>query len=128
MKLLLDTHAFMWWDSNSKELSAQAYAACTDPANVMYLSVASVWEIQIKVQIGKLKLRASLASIIEHQQRTNQMQILPIAVEHVLALDPLPPHHRDPFDRILVAQANEDGATLVSNDPIISKYPVNVLW
>lgn len=128
MKLLLDTHAFIWWDSQSSSLSSKALAACTDPANELFLSLASVWEMQIKVQLGKLKLRAPLAGIIEEQERTNRIGILQIAIGHVFAVGKLPPLHRDPFDRMLIAQANEDGARLVSNDPLISQYPVKVLW
>jgi PIN domain nuclease of toxin-antitoxin system len=128
MKLLLDTHAFMWWDSRSKRLSPRAYAACADPANHILLSVASVWEIQIKIQLGKLKLHAPLPAVIERQQQTNRIEILQITVAHVLAIDNLPQIHRDPFDRVLVAQANEEGARLVTGDPILSQYPVDVLW
>ena len=128
MKLLLDTHAFIWWDSQSSSLSSKARAACTDPANELFLSLASVWEMQIKVQLGKLQLRAPLARIIEEQERTNRIGILQISIGHVFAVGKLPPLHRDPFDRLLVAQAIEEGARLVSNDPLISQYPVTVLW
>jgi len=128
MNLLLDTHAFIWWDSQSSSLSSKARAACTDPANELFLSLASVWEMQIKVQLGKLQLRAPLARIIEEQERTNRIGILQISIGHVFAVGKLPPLHRDPFDRLLVAQAIEEGARLVSNDPLISQYPVTVLW
>ncbi len=127
MKLLLDTHAFMWWDSQSSQLSPRALVGCSDPANDLLLSAASVWEMQIKAQLGKLQLRAPLAKIIS-DQRANGIIILEVAVEHVLGLGSLPPIHRDPFDRLLVVQANEEGALLVSNDPIIRQYPVKVLW
>ena len=128
MKLLLDTHAFIWWDSQSSQLSAKALAACADPANELLLSVASVWEMQIKVQLGKLQLRAPLARIIEEQQQTNRIRILPISVDHVFAVGDLPPLHRDPFDRLLIAQTIAERLSLVSNDPLISQYPVRVLW
>jgi PIN domain nuclease of toxin-antitoxin system len=127
MKLLLDTHAFIWWDSQASRLSARALAACSDLANDLLLSAASVWEMQIKVQLGKLQLRAPLAKIIA-DQRANGIGILAITMEHVIAIASLPPLHRDPFDRILVAQTNEEGAWLVSNDPIIRQYPVKTLW
>ncbi len=128
MKLLLDTHAFIWWDSQSSRLSARALAACADSANELLVSVASIWEMQIKVQLGKLQLRAPLARIIEEQERTNRIGILQISIVHVFAVGKLPPLHRDPFDRMLVAQANAEVASLVSNDPLISQYPVKVLW
>ena len=108
MKLLLDTHAFIWWDSKASRLSPRALAACSDPANELLLSTASLWEMQIKIQLGKLQLRTPLANIIA-DQRANGIGILAVTVEHVLAIGNLPPVHRDPFDRILVAQTNEEG-------------------
>ena len=87
MRLLLDTHAFIWWDSQSSRLSAKALAACADPANELLLSVASVWEMQIKVQLGKLQLRAPLARIIEEQERTNRIRIFQISIDHVFGLE-----------------------------------------
>ena len=86
MKLLLDTHAFIWWDSQSSRLSPQALAACTDPGNELFLSLASVWEMQIKVQLGKLQLRAPLARIVEEQERTNRIRVLQISIDHVFAV------------------------------------------
>jgi PIN domain nuclease of toxin-antitoxin system len=100
MKLSLDTRAFIWWDSQSSRLSARVLAACADPANELLLSVANVWEMQIKVQLGKLQLRAPLARIIEEQERTNRIRILQISIDHVLAVGNLLPLHRDPFDRL----------------------------
>jgi len=84
--------------------------------------------MQIKIQLGKLKLGLPLAELIENQQRVNSLEILPIGLEHVLGLDQLPPVHKDPFDRLLVAQANIEGASLVTNDPFMANYPVNVIW
>src|SRR6185312_2244570 len=109
MKLLLDTHTCMWWDSNPAQLSPIALAALTDPANEVWLSVTSVWEIVIKVQIGKLILRQPLADIIKRQM-ANRLRILVVAPEHALAVEGLPAIHKDPFDRMLIAQANVEGA------------------
>lgn len=128
MKLLLDTHAFIWWDSEPVRLSSRALALCQDSENMLLLSVASTWEMQIKLQIGKLKLGLALAELIENQQRINSLEILPIGLEHVLALDQLPPIHKDPFDRLLVAQASVERASLVTNDPVMANHPVNVIW
>jgi PIN domain nuclease of toxin-antitoxin system len=128
MKVLLDTHAFIWWDSDSAKLSPQARAACQDRANLVLLSVASVWEMQIKLQLGKLHLRLPLADVVGEQQQTNEIQVLPVALGHVLALQNLPAHHRDPFDRLLIAQANAEEAVLISHDPVFAHYPVKVLW
>lgn len=128
MKLLLDTHAFIWWDSEPHKLSAFALAHLQSPTNLILLSVASIWEMQIKHQLGKLPLRLPLADIINGQQQSNGIVLLPVLAEHVLALDQLPSHHKDPFDRLLLAQANSEMATLVSKDPLIAAYPVNLLW
>lgn len=128
MKLLLDTHAFIWWDSEPTKLSPKALTLCQDRQNVLVLSVVSLWEMQIKVQLGKLRLALPLKEIVGSQQETNKVQILPVTLAHVLALESLPSHHRDPFDRLLVAQATVEEAVLVSGDPNIAKYPVQVVW
>jgi PIN domain nuclease of toxin-antitoxin system len=128
MKLLLDTHTFIWWDSEPARLSPQALALCQDRQNVLLLSVVSVWEMQIKLQLGKLRLALPLKEIIETQQQTNSIEILPVTLAHVLALENLPAYHKDPFDRLLVAQAMVEGAVLVSGDPNIAKYAVQVVW
>ena len=128
MKVLLDTHAFIWWDSNPTKLSPQALAVCQDQTNQVFLSVASVWEMQIKLQVEKLHLDFPLAEIIENQQQTNNIQILPVALGHVLALRDLPLVHKDPFDRILIAQARTEAAVLVSHDSVFADYEVNLLW
>jgi PIN domain nuclease of toxin-antitoxin system len=127
MKLLLDTHAFIWWDSDPAQLSAPALAALRDPANEVWLSVTSVWEMVIKAQLGKLALRLPLAVIVA-QQQANGLQILPVTLAHSLAVEGLPAIHKDPFDRLLVAQANIEGADLVSTDQVIRQYSVRVLW
>ena len=128
MKLLLDTHAFIWWDNEPAKLSPRVLALCQDRTNSLLLSVASVWEMQIKLQLGKLKLNLPLVEIIETQQQRNNIEVLPVALAHVLALQDLPPHHKDPFDRLLIAQANVEGATRLCNDPVFAKYGVNALW
>ena len=128
MKVLLDTHAFIWWDSDPTKLSPQARAACEDRANVVLLRVASAWEMQIKLQLGKLDLRLPLAEVIASQQHTNDIQLLSVALEHILALQDLPAYHKDPFDRLLITQANLEEAVLISHDPVFAHYPVKMLW
>lgn len=128
MRLLLDTLAFIWWDSNPTKLTPRVRALCEDPTNTLLLSVASIWEMQIKCQLGKLTLALPLADLVANQQKTNRIQVLPISLAHVLALDSLSPLHRDPFDRLLITQAIAEDATLVSRDPVFSDYPVNILW
>lgn len=128
MKLLLDTHTFISWDSEPSKLSPQALALCQDRSNSILFSAASAWEMQIKIQLGKLKLALPLAQMIESQSQANGMQVLAITLTHVLALENLPAHHKDPFDRLLIAQAKAEDAVLVSGDPVFQKYPVQVLW
>jgi PIN domain nuclease of toxin-antitoxin system len=128
MKLLLDTHTFIWWDSEPGRLSPRVLALCQDRENVVLFSVASAWEMQIKLQLGKLKLTLPLAQVIEGQRQTNNIQVLPVALAHVLALQSLPAHHKDPFDRLLIAQANAENAVLLSSDQAFAKYPVKLLW
>ncbi len=127
MKLLLDTHAFIWWDVAPQQLGPQARAACFAPGNELLLSAASVWEMQIKVMLGKLALRKPLRELIGDQVQQNGLIVVTVHLEHVLRLDALPPHHKDPFDRLLVAQALAEGWPVVSHDPAIAQYPVTVI-
>ena len=129
-KVLLDTHTFIWWDSNPSLLSDIASAYCQNPWNVLLLSVASLWEMQIKSQLGKLRLNQPLRKIINDQKRRNNIRLLSIKPTHVLALDGLPPYHKDPFDRMLVAQALIEGAILLSGDQNIHNYGqiIPVVW
>ncbi|XWK87890.1 MAG: type II toxin-antitoxin system VapC family toxin [Phormidium sp.] len=128
MKSLFDTHTFIWWDSQPNNLSQTALALLQDRSNILLLSVISIWEMQIKLQLGKITLNRPLLEIIENQQQTNQIEVLSVNLAHVLELDKLPLIHKDPFDRLLIAQANVENAALVSCDPIVAQYPVNVIW
>lgn len=127
MKLLLDTHIFIWWADQPEKLSHSALSALEDEANELLLSVASVWEMQIKIQLGKLKLSLPLKELVKNQQETNDVTVSPVALTHVLALDALPFHHNDPFDRLLIAQSIEEDLTLVSADSQFSAYSVKLL-
>ncbi|MUG92606.1 PIN domain-containing protein [Scytonema sp. UIC 10036] len=127
MNLLLDTHTFIWWDSEPTKLSKQALDLLADKNNIRLLSVVSLWEIQIKHQLGKLTLNKPLGEIIASQQK-NYIEILPITVAHVLALDGLPLYHKDPFDRLLIAQANIENSVLISCDAVFTNYSVQVEW
>jgi PIN domain nuclease of toxin-antitoxin system len=128
MKYLLDTHAFIWMDSDPARLSSRVTAICQDSTQTLLLSMASVWEMQIKLQAGKLTLPAPLVQIVENQRQANRIGLLPIELSHVLGLANLPAHHQDPFDRILVAQAVVEGLALISHDPRLALYPVSVVW
>src|SRR5215217_1007848 len=115
MRLLLDTHIFIWWADQPEKLSPAALSALKDEANELLLSVASVWEMQIKIQLGKLKLSLPLKELVKNQQETNDLTVSPVALMHVLALDALPFHH-NPFDRLLIAQSISEGLTVVTAD------------
>ncbi|BAB77673.1 type II toxin-antitoxin system VapC family toxin [Anabaena sp. FACHB-709] len=128
MKLLLDTHVLIWSTGNPEKLSERVKNLLLDNNNSWIVSVASVWELQIKYQIGKLNLSSSLPNLIETQQRVNNLQILPIELSHIYALDSLPNHHRDPFDRIVIAQAISEKIPLLSTDTVFDAYPVEKIW
>ncbi|MEW6125432.1 MAG: type II toxin-antitoxin system VapC family toxin [Acidobacteriota bacterium] len=128
MKILLDTHTFIWWDSSKGRLSADALALCMDISNTLLLSMASVWEMQIKIQLGKLNLALPLEKIIKDQQQLNNLQLLPIELSHVLAHEKLPFHHKDPFDRMLIAQAIAEDIVILSDDSIFTTYSIKVRW
>lgn len=119
---------FIWWDSTPANLTSRVLRLCRDTNNSLWLSTVSIWEIQIKVQVGKLKLNRPLADLVTEQQADNGVQMLPVMLPHVLRLDALPLHHRDPFDRMLISQAQSEGATLLSRDTIMQKYDVSVIW
>ena len=128
MKLLLDTHVFIWWDQEPARLPARVESLCTDPENTLLLSIASVWEMQIKLMLDKLRLRGPLSQVIEQQRDNNDLQILPIELRHVWALANLPHHHGDPFDRLLIAQSLVEDLTLVTADQRLRAYPLTTLW
>lgn len=128
MKLLLDTNAFIWLDADPSRLSPRASMLLTDPANEVLLSAVSVWEIVIKSQIGKLALRDAIPRVVSEQVGKNSIHLLEVQVAHVYAVSSLPRSHKDPFDRLLVAQAIEEGASLVTSDSVFSQYPVAVEW
>lgn len=126
MRLLLDTQIFIWWDSEPERLSPRLLAFCEDPDNTLVLSVASVWEMQIKIQLGKLDLDRPLAVIIEEHWQEDLLELLPVELPHVLALEQLPFHHKDPFDRVIIAQAITEHLTILSVDSLFDHYPVTV--
>ena len=128
MNLLLDTHTFLWWDSNPSKLSPEVLRLCRNRTNRVFLSVVNIWEVQIKIQLGKLQLTMPLPDLTALYQQNDGFEVLPVTLDHVLALGTLPLHHKDPFDRLLIAQALVENATLVSADAAVAQYPINVLW
>lgn len=127
MKLLFDTHAFIWWDGDQTKLSDATLSACRSPANTLHFSLASIWELQIKLQLGKLTLRLPLAEVLRDQRQNNGLIIESVTLDDILGLSALPPHHRDPFDRLLVVQAQQRGFHLVTNDPEIARFSVSII-
>ena len=127
MKLLLDTHVFLW-SITSRRLSAAADVVFLDPDNTLYLSAASYWEICIKLSIGKLTLPEDWQAIADIAMTINAIHWLPVEKAHCLELLKLPHHHRDPFDRLLIAQARAEGLTLLTADPNFRGYDVVVVW
>ena len=124
MNLLLDTHVFLWAVDNDPQLSETARDAILDGRNIVFVSAATAWEIAIKRQLGKLRLPAT--GYLE-ELRQHRFTPLSITTEHALAVENLPPLHRDPFDRILVAQASVDRLHLVTRDPFIRRYDVKLI-
>jgi PIN domain nuclease of toxin-antitoxin system len=128
MKLLLDTHTFLWFIMGNLNLSANARALIENQTNEKYISVASLWEIAIKVSIGKLSLSAPFATLIPEQLSVNGFELLNLETTHAAALIYLPFHHRDPFDRLLIAQAKVEQLQIVSIDSIFDAYQAIRLW
>lgn len=128
MKPLLDTHVFIWWSGEPNKLSEKVLNACENRANRLILSIVSIWEMQIKMQLGKLKLKRSLKELVKNQQDVNSLLILPVSPNHIFMLDNLPMHHSDPFDRLLISQAIEEKLLLVSKDEKFSDYAVKLFW
>ena len=124
MNLLLDTHVFLWAVDNNPNLSPVAREAIVDGHNIVYVSAATAWEISIKRAIGKLKIPES--DYLE-ELRLHRFMPLSITTEHALAVENLPPHHKDPFDRMLIAQAQEENLALVTRDPRIKAYEVRII-
>lgn len=128
MKCLLDTHAFIWLITDDGRLSVKAKSAILDSRTTLYLSSASIWEMMIKSSLGKLKLPGHTESFIQKQLEATQIQELPITFKHALHLQNLPNHHKDPFDRMLVAQALAEKLTILTIDPLISQYSAKTHW
>jgi PIN domain nuclease of toxin-antitoxin system len=129
MRVLLDTHTFIWLDSSPEKLSKTALALCQDEKNELYLSIASAWEMQIKNQLGKLKFNMPLSEMIKTHQQDNALKILNIHLEHIVQLKNLPLHHNDPFDRLLLTQSLAENIPIISADVKFKYYSdVVILW
>lgn len=128
MRLLLDTHAVIWWVDQDHLLSPASYAAIADPANDLLLSAGTIWEIAIKVGLAKLSLSQPYRQWLLQAMANLRVTVLPVTVEYADVQAGLPHHHRDPFDRLLIAQAFVENISLVSNDEVFDQYGVTRLW
>jgi PIN domain nuclease of toxin-antitoxin system len=128
MRLLLDTHTFLWWVADSPELSRRARSAIARADNECLLSVASCWEMAIKTSLGKLTLEGGLDRFLPEQMAVNGFRELPIELRHVVRVGRLPFLHHDPFDRLLAAQALEEDFAIVSRDAVFRRYGVKRVW
>ena len=128
MKLLLDTHALIWFISGDNRLGEQAKEAFLNSDNKLYFSKAGLWEMTIKISLGKLVLSENWLAAIEKEMISNGIQWLEIEIDHCKILADLPFHHRDPFDRLLISQAISESMTIISIDSQFSHYPLDIIW
>jgi PIN domain nuclease of toxin-antitoxin system len=128
MRILLDTHAFLWWITNDHRLSQRSIELISDGSNELLFSAASGWEIAIKAGLGRLDVPDPLDRFVSEHLFRNHIGVLPMQLSHALHVVALPQFHRDPFDRLLVAQARVEGLSLLSSDKVFEDYDVDVLW
>lgn len=125
---MLDTHAFLWAVTDDPRLSARCRKIFSAADTELVLSVVSVWEMIIKAQLGKLSTPSPMRLFLARQLEDNQIAVLPVTLEHIFALEALPMHHRDPFDRLLIAQSIEEGIPILSADQQLTAYTAKVIW
>ena len=126
MKVLLDTHAFIWAITDERRLSPRARSLIA--SSELWWSVVSLWEAIQKAQVGKLSLQLPAGPFLTGELSSNHVRLLPVSLSHVLRVEELPLHHRDPFDRLLIAQSIEEGWPIITADPWFARYPVDVIW
>lgn len=128
MKYLLDTHTLIWYTTNSPQLSSRARQIIIDRSNIILISPATYWEIAIKISLGKYIFQLTFAEFIDICLQQYDFQILPITPKHTEAIITLPLYHKDPFDRLLVAQAIIEKIPLISTDQVLDAYPIDRIW
>ena len=128
MHALIDTSTFLWSISDSDKLSADARRCIADLDNELFLSIASLWEIAIKTSLGKLELLLPFSQLIPEQLEQNAITVLPIDMRHLSKIIDLPFHHRDPFDRLIIAQSFTEQLPVITRDAAFSQYPIQLIW
>jgi PIN domain nuclease of toxin-antitoxin system len=128
VRFLLDTHTFLWWITDDPHLSERARQVISDPENDIFLSAASGWEMAIKTQLGKLQLPDRFEQFIAEQLFRNNITSLPVMMSHALHVQSLPLHHRDPFDRLLIAQGQLEKMPIITTDSVFADYDVEIVW
>lgn len=128
MRLLLDTHAFLWWIDDDPRLSKTSRDLIADGKNEVFLSVACAWELAIKASLGRIKLPGKLGPFLTQQIGENGFEVLTIQLAHALRVHELPHHHKDPFDRLLIATSQAEDMPILSRDEALADYEVEVIW
>jgi len=128
MRLLLDTHSFLWFITDDPKLSGRARESIEDPGNAILLSMASMWEMAIKASLGRLQLARPFGVLMPDQLQQNMIELMPIELHHVVQVASLPFHHRDPFDRLIVAQALIERIPIVGVDGDFDAYGIQRIW
>ncbi len=127
MKYLLDTHSWLWWVREPRKLGTVTHQVIAEAKNLIYLSAASTWEATIKASMGKIELPGGAQQFVRESLELDGFQPLPVLWEHSVGVEALPALHRDPFDRLLIAQALHEGAVLITSDPLITQYSLKTL-
>ena len=125
---MLDTHAFLWWINDDTRLSEAAREVISDGGRELLFSAASGWEMAIKIGLGKLNVTGPLSSYLPARLLENGIGVLPVSLRHAMGVTELPNYHRDPFDRLLVAQAMAEDLTVLTADPLVTRYPIQIIW
>jgi PIN domain nuclease of toxin-antitoxin system len=128
VRALLDTHAFLWWINDDARLSDRCRAIISSGVNEILFSAVSAWEIAVKAGIGRLTIPGDLETYTLAQVSRNRFEVLSISLSHALRVSRLPSHHKDPFDRMLIAQAQVERVTILTGDAQIARYPIRVAW
>jgi PIN domain nuclease of toxin-antitoxin system len=128
VRALLDTHTFLWWISGDPHLTSRVRRIISDPSSELFLGYGSLWEATIKIQKGTLKVPGNSVSFLISEMKANGIGLLPLRLEYLTRLESLPLHHRDPFDRLLVAQALEEDLAILTADNQMRQYPARIVW